>query len=94
MNKDIGIYEGVCSKVNVKKHEIPNLFKRRVTEIYGYSTITIKMGTDNIVVPISANTSIEEGNMIRVHSLKISLVKKNDNTYEITNPLLIKTITT
>lgn len=94
------MFEGICEKVSVKKKEInrPIAKNRVMTEIYGKSTVTMVISITNegvteeakFVVPVPGNTDIEENYVIRVYTLESSIITKNDNTFEITNPLLVK----
>lgn len=97
------VFEGVCEKKRISKREISNpiIKSKQPYELYGKSSLTMSIsitdetGQNNVakfLVPIPANTEIEEQNTVRVYCLESSVFKRNDNSFEITNPLIVKSI--
>lgn len=94
------MFEGICEKVSIKKKEFnrPIAKNKVAAEIYGKSTVTMTISVTNedvleeakFIVPVPGNTDIEENFVIRAYTLESSIITKNENTFEITNPLLVK----
>lgn len=96
----IYIYEGTCEKKSLKKASINGKFlKRPIFTLYGKCNATMVIEQVNedgeteiakFIVPIGYEYDIDETNVLRVYAFENSIIPKNDNTFIITNPLIVK----
>jgi len=98
----IYIYEGICEKKSLKKTSVNingKFIKRSLFTLYGRCNATMVIENVNedgkteiakFIVPIGYEYDIDETNMLRVYAFENSILPKNDNTFIITNPLIVK----
>lgn len=97
----IYVYEGVCEKKNLKVTSVNRPIRRTKQwfSIYGKCDATMIIGRMNenseyeeakFIVPIGYNYDVDETNTLRVYTFQNSVIRKNENTYLITNPLIVK----
>ena len=96
----IYIYEGVCEKKHLNKTTFNSMvMKRPSLTIYGKcnATMVVEHTTEDgetevakFIVPIGYGYDIEESNVLRVYTFENSVIPKNENTFIITNPLIVK----
>ncbi len=98
-NELILLFEGICESVSIVRKDIRKpLSKSAALSLYGKSTMTMSIVNDDginideakFIVPIPGNSKMQAGNTVRVYSIESSIISINDNTFEITNPLIVK----
>ena len=92
---NIYVYEGTCLKKNERMFEVKTGIKKPIP-IYGRTTAVIQVtdndnGTSaNIIIPVGYSYDIRKGYVVRVYATKNSLITKNENTFALPSPILIR----
>lgn len=93
INRQIIVYTGICEKKNTPSVDIVNpfsLLNKSLFRTYGHCTVTLLIGNNKLLVPVSAGFVVENGNEVRVYTHVRDVIKRNDNTYAINNPFIVK----
>lgn len=95
---------GVVESVDINEKSINGpITQRPKYTLYGKSSVVMSIKRTNeagvteeakFIVPTSANFGANPGNTLIVFALKNSVFKKNNNTFNITNPILVKIFST
>lgn len=96
LSGNIYVYEGICEKRCGKEHSLKLPMWKPLFTTWSYCYLVMRMQQKGkeikVEVPCGYSFKAEAGNTIRIYAYEDRLLRKNENTYLINNPILVSVI--